>query len=289
MKKCILLSMNQLDDFVCYDRLTIEPLAKLGWQAKEVSWRDSQIDWNNYDAVVIRSPWDYQDHTEAFLSVLEKIDQSSAVLANSLETVKWNINKNYLSDLSNKGVLIVPTIWHKSYAENQLDEAFKHFDSNNLIIKPCVSANADDTFRLSKSNLKLEDGKFSKLFKNREFMLQPFMNSIVSEGEFSVFFFNSEYSHTLIKKPKADDFRVQEDHGGKLTKIDPEALLLQTAKKALDKLPQATLYARMDFVRLGNQFALMEAELIEPSLYFNLDQESPARFAKAFVDFIERF
>jgi len=287
MKKCILLSMDQLDDFECYDSLTIEPLSELGWQAEEISWRDKQVDWNDYDAVIIRSPWDYQDHSEEFLSVLEKINQSKAVLANSLETIKWNINKNYLSELSVQGVLIVPTLWQQKYSDNQIDEAFEHFDTKELIIKPCISANADDTFRLSKSDTDIEDQKLERLFNNREFMLQPFMPSVINEGEFSLFFFNSEYSHTILKKPKSDDFRVQEEHGGQLTKIEPESSLLETAKNALSKLPQTTLYARLDFVRLDNQFALMEAELIEPSLYFNMDKDSPARFAKAFVAFME--
>ena len=287
MNKCILLSMEQLDDFECYDRLTIEPLAKLGWHAEEISWRDKEVNWNDYDAVIIRSPWDYQDASEEFLSVLEKIEQSNAHLANSLETVKWNINKNYLSELSNQGVNIVPTIWHKNYAENQIEEAFNHFKTDELIIKPCISANADDTFRISKSDSNIDHKKFFELFNNREFMLQPFMQSVINEGEFSLFFFNNEYSHAIVKKPGTDDFRVQEEHGGQLTKIEPEKALLDTAQKALSKLPDAMLYARLDFVRLNNQFVLMEAELIEPSLYFNMDDESPTRFAKAFVDYME--
>ena len=44
------------------------------------------------------------------------------------------------------------------------------------------------------------------------------------------------------------------------------------------------LYARIDFVRCGQEFALMEAELIEPSLYFNMDEQSATRFAHAFVN-----
>ena len=43
------------------------------------------------------------------------------------------------------------------------------------------------------------------------------------------------------------------------------------------------LYARVDLVRNGTGFALMELELIEPSLYFNMDPVSPRRFAAAFA------
>ena len=52
-------------------------------------------------------------------------------------------------------------------------------------------------------------------------------------------------------------------------------------------LDEPLLYARFDFVRSNtegdadDEFWLMEAELIEPALYFRMDEESPARFARA--------
>ena len=50
----------------------------------------------------------------------------------------------------------------------------------------------------------------------------------------------------------------------------------------MDSLGETLLYARVDLVRLpGGEPALMELELIEPSLYFSYDAESPKRFARA--------
>jgi len=112
------------------------------------------------------------------------------------------------------------------------------------------------------------------------------MAHILSEGEFSLFYFNGEYSHAILKTPKDNDFRVQEEHGGRLTTIEPETTLVEHASqcmKAISQLHQMPLYARVDFVRHQQGFALMEAELIEPSLYFNMDENSPLRFAQAFV------
>ena len=286
MKKCVLLSMDSLENFECYDTLTIEPLKNLGWHAEKISWRNTQVDWNNYDAVIIRSTWDYQDNSQAFLRTLEMIDQSKAVLANRLDTVKWNIDKKYLRDLEDGGTTIVPSIWGNNYSPEKLEEAFRSFNCEELIIKPCVSANADDTFRLKKDDTTIDHQNLTLVFKDRDFIIQPFMSSVVSEGEYSLFYFNGVYSHTILKKPKTNDFRVQEEHGGQLTKVEPEKLLIDTANKTLELLHN-TLYARLDFVRLGNQFALMEAELIEPSLYFNMDNKAPARFAKAFADYME--
>jgi hypothetical protein len=45
------------------------------------------------------------------------------------------------------------------------------------------------------------------------------------------------------------------------------------------------LYGRVDLVRTKqNEFALMELELIEPSLYLNKDVDAPLRLSKAFVE-----
>ena len=127
MKQCAFLSMDSLANFECYDHLVIEPLAQLGWHAEEVSWKTVNSDWDQYDLVVIRSPWDYQDDFEAFITVLEAIEQSSAVLANPIDIVHWNIHKKYLAELESKGVNIVPTLWRSSINSNEFDELFKLF------------------------------------------------------------------------------------------------------------------------------------------------------------------
>ena len=48
---------------------------------------------------------------------------------------------------------------------------------------------------------------------------------------------------------------------------------------ALDPAP---LYARVDLVRTAaDDFAVMEVELIEPSLYFRMHPDAPRNFARA--------
>ena len=280
-----------MDNYECYDSLLIEPLAKLGWKADEISWRSPNVDWNQSDAVIIRSTWDYQEDSNAFMSVLVGIEKSNAVLLNCIDLVVWNINKKYLAELEEKGILIVPTIWACDYSQELIEKAIVNFNVQELIIKPCISAGASDTFKLNfETQFETDDvnhKKLTKLFNNRDFMIQPFMSAIVDEGEYSLFYFNGEFSHAVLKKPKENDFRVQEEFGGHLSLIEPEDILVAAAAKVLTAIPHETLYARLDFVRLKTevqeeQFALMEAELIEPSLYFNIDSQSAERFALAF-------
>jgi glutathione synthase/RimK-type ligase-like ATP-grasp enzyme len=288
MKKCALLSMDSLDDFVCYDQLLFDPLEKLGWSVEEVSWRAKNTDWNQFDVVIIRSTWDYQDDPALFLEVLEDIEKSSAQLENSLESVKWNIDKTYLQELENKGIEIVPTLWRNQFHEKEINSYFDKFDTDEIIIKPTVSANADNTFRIPISEKSQYLNQLSKVFKDRSFLVQPFMDGIIQEGEFSLFFFGKTYSHTVLKKPKPSDFRVQEEHGGRLKFVkNPGEGLLNSAQKLLEKIDPLPLYSRMDYVRTDNHsFALMEIELIEPSLYFNMDPASPKRFASVLDEWV---
>ncbi|MGB0496505.1 MAG: hypothetical protein ACPGJI_09115, partial [Kangiellaceae bacterium] len=115
MKNCVILTMDNLEDFECYDSLLKEPMKNIGWNTHEISWRAENIDWDQYDAVIIRSPWDYQEDADAFMKVLTDIEQSKAILLNGIDLVKWNINKKYLAELHEKGVPIVPTIWKNNY------------------------------------------------------------------------------------------------------------------------------------------------------------------------------
>ncbi|HHP7241759.1 MAG TPA: RimK family alpha-L-glutamate ligase [Cyclobacteriaceae bacterium] len=278
MKKCAFLTMESLEDFVCYDHLLYEPLSALDWDVTEVPW-NKNADWKQFDLVLIRSTWDYQDHPEQFLSVLEGINIQSK-LENSLETVKWNLQKDYLQDLQGCGIEIVPTLWENTFNEKKLHDYFNFFNEPELVIKPRISANADRTYRISKAYQKGYLEQLARDFSGSRFMVQPFLPSILDEGEYSLFFFGEQYSHAIVKKPKKDDFRVQEEHGGMLQSIVADQSMIDLSIRILKNIDPLPLYSRIDFVRYQDQLVLIELELIEPSLYFNMDQKSPYLFAK---------
>lgn len=284
MKKCVILTMDNCDGFEVYDYLLEEPLARAGWECETISWRAQNVDWNDYQVVMIRSPWDYQLYPQEFLTTLQKIDSSKALLENPLQIVRWNINKKYLQDLENKNTDIVPTLWSQNLSVEQLELFFSRLNTDEIVIKPTVGAGSIDTFRINKNNIEQSVEEVIKAFREKEFMVQPFMTSVIKEGEYSVFYFDGEFSHAILKSPKQNDFRVQEEYGGQLSKVEPEKLLTDAAEKVLNAIDQSLLYTRLDFIRNGNHFALIEAELIEPSLYFNLDPLSPQRY----VDALER-
>jgi hypothetical protein len=294
-KRCAFLSMDNPDSFTIDDELAYAPLRSLGWQVETVSWRRSDAVWDDFDLVIIRSPWDYQNAPQDFMRVLEQIDASKAHLQNSLELVRWNLDKRYLRELGERGIPIVPTLWGDTAGElANMDSWFAKLSLYNhstelaseLIIKPVVSANADHTYRLPYLTRKMLEPSLRSVFSDRAFMVQPFVPSVIDEGEFSLFYFAGAYSHTILKTPKAEDFRVQEEHGGIIRGIEPSAALRVQADAAMAVLTAVPLYARLDFVRLPSdnnreRFVVMEFELIEPALYLRMDAGAPERFANA--------
>lgn len=283
MRKVCFLSMDDLGDFVIDDELAIKPLNEIGWEVETVSWKSKGVDWKKYEAVIIRTPWDYHKEPNEFLEVLRKIEDATQ-LHNPYDVVKWNLSKTYLCDLEANGVKTVPTVVaFELISEELVSSWFENFDSKEIIIKPVVSATAKDTYRVTEFSKKLAD-----VFRDRKYMVQPFMQNIVDEGEYSLFYFGGIFSHSILKTPKRSDFRVQEDFGGVNKLIEPTEKLLETADRVLEQIDENLLYARVDMVRdEADEFALMELELIEPALYFRMDKDSPRRFAETFNEMID--
>lgn len=271
--------MEDLGSYVADDGLAVRPLNDLGIAVETISWRQTERAWSDFELVVIRTPWDYQSSPDEFLAVLETIE-SQTRLENPLDIVRWNLDKRYLREMETRGTRIVPTIWEATYNAAEFDRWLDEFSVDEIIIKPTVSATAEHTYRL-----KTYDASLESVFSTREFLVQPFMPNIIAEGEFSLFYFNGQYSHAINKSPKTNDFRVQEEHGGIITEITPDDELMTAGRETVATIGRDLLYARVDFVRDGDgNFCLMELELIEPALYLRMSDGAPERFAKAIVE-----
>lgn len=278
MRRIAYLSMDSLEGFYTYEERTFPHLEERGLAADTVSWRAAGVDWSEYELVVIRTTWDYQQHLDEYLATLETIAAATR-LENELELCRWNLRKTYLRELEERGVPIVPTVWGGDGAPGR--GLFDELGADEIVVKPVVSANANATWRLDREGFVRAEEELARTFAERAWMAQPFMGSVTAEGEMSTFHFDGEYSHAVLKTPRVGDFRVQEEHGGVIRAIEPEAGLRAAAEAALAALPVVPLYARPDFVRDGSAWRLMELELVEPSLYFSYDDVAPARFAEA--------
>ena len=281
-RRCAYLTMDDISDFVSDAPMSVPAMNELGWDVEFVSWRAPDVDWNAYDLVYICTPWDYQDDPVAFMGVLEKIEASDALLVNSLRTVRWNLDKNYLRELEADGARIVPSLWRETWSDNAIADASAAFGTPTVVVKPQVGANADHTYVVDAGNTEALSDELATVFANKPFFVQPFLETIRTEGEYSLFYFGGRYSHAILKKPKPGDFRSQEEHGADILPSMANNDMRAAAERMLATLDPAPVYARADYIRgPGDEFLLMELEVNEPSLYFRMDDKSPARFAWA--------
>jgi glutathione synthase/RimK-type ligase-like ATP-grasp enzyme len=120
-------------------------------------------------------------------------------------------------------------------------------------------------------------------------MIQPFLPSIATEGEYALIFFDGAYSHTVVNQPKSGDFRVQPHLGGSTEPSEPPEGAVELAQAALAAAPAEATYARVDIVRVGvGELLIMELELIEPALFLDVAPHGEDAFADAVLAAAER-
>ncbi len=271
MKKIAFLTCDSLPGIAPDDVSLVNELTRNGQFLVETpSWRSS-TNWTLFDFVIIRSTWDYTSAPVEFLNVLQKIS-SETTLLNSFEVVNWNYHKGYLKELASKGILIVPTLFFSHDEKIEIPSNWP----DKLIIKPAISATSSFTSIVERDS-------FPKLHP-ADWLCQPYLENI-TEGEISLHYFDAKFSHACLKIPKSGDFRVQEDFGGRVVGYAPDSELLLLGQNIISAIPFKLLYARVDLIAYEGSYALMELELIEPSLHFRSHPGSEKNFAAAFSNF----
>jgi glutathione synthase/RimK-type ligase-like ATP-grasp enzyme len=270
-----------LDELFEEDNLLIKGFEAQGFQASPVVWSDPNIDWNQFDVALIRSTWDYLDAPEHFLNVLSKIESSSCRLFNPLSAIQWNMDKHYLLDLEKWGAPIIPTYLTSHVELGALRQLFADKQWQTVILKPTVGLGGSHSYQVALHELDSTLTALRVSQPRRQYLIQPFIETIITEGEWSFVYFNRQLSHVLLKKPAPDDYRVQGIYGGTIQSAEPQSHDLLQAEAVLDRLPLDILYARLDFVRVDGQMSVMEVELIEPIFSFNLVPESIVRLVNA--------
>jgi glutathione synthase/RimK-type ligase-like ATP-grasp enzyme len=133
-----------------------------------------------------------------------------------------------------------------------------------------------------------DEQQFRELAATGEVMVQPFLETLALDGELSLVFLGGEFSHAVLKRAAAGEFRVQSRYGGTVTRVDPPAEWVTQARSILESVPGPWLYARVDGCILDARFVLVELEMLEPDLFLNYEPEAPRRFADALLRLLPR-
>ena len=270
-----------LEELFEEDHLLIRGFEEQEIQASPVVWSQPDVDWDQFNIALIRSTWDYLDQQDLFPHILSQIEESSCRLFNPLEAVRWNMNKRYLLDLERWNVPIIPTYLASTFEAGGLQDRLMSGGWRTVIVKPTVGLGGAYSHRAPVRQLEETLSRLQINQPHHEFLIQPFIEDVVTEGEWSFIYFNRELSHVLLKKPAPHDYRVQGIYGGTIERAEPRPQDLAQAEAVMDKLPFDLLYARLDFVRVKGQLSIIEVELIEPIFSFHLVPESITRLVNA--------
>lgn len=250
-------------------------LTAAGLIVEQRVWTDPG-DLSGHDLILPLFAWGYQRDVAVWYALLDWLEREALPVANPVAVLRWNSDKAYLAELGAKGVAVVPTVEVAALDEAGLAEARAALGAEEVVIKPAISGGADGTHRLA------ADAPVPGDALGERRLVQPLMPGILTDGEFSLFFFDGKFSHAIVKRPASGDFRVQEQFGGRESDWDatPEALTLAAA--ALAAAPAPPVYARVDMVGdAAGMLRIMELELIEPSLFLHHAPDRGAAFGRA--------
>lgn len=249
-------------------------LLRAGFSVETRPWNDAG-DLAGFDLVMPLIAWGYHLDPPQWHALLDRLEREQSPVLNPVPLLRWNSDKRYLTELAAKGVATIPTSLVEQLVEAALIDARAEF-GGDLVIKPLVSAGAHGTHRLGAADPVPADAL------GQPMLIQPFLRAVAEEGEYSILLFGGEFSHAIVKRPKAGDYRVQPHLGGTEVACEPPAGAIELARAALAAAPTEAVYARVDMVRDNDgRLAIIELELIEPSLWLQHAPDDGASFVSA--------
>lgn len=274
------------DNILLERNLILDALKEKGLTVAVTNWDDPNYDWSQTRAVVFRTIWDYFERYEEFELWMKKTSSKTQFI-NSYDLVKWNIDKHYLADLEKAGIAIVPTAFVDSDNYQSIDQVCKEKGWSDVVIKPAIAGGAFHTHKVLESEREQYEELFKKLVSERDMLIQPYIKSIASRGEASLMVFNGEYTHAILKKAKAGDYRVQDDWGGTVHEYTPSEEEIAFAKACFAACPSLPAYGRADILWDDDGSILLgELEIIEPELWIRNAPESAQTFAEGIINLL---
>jgi glutathione synthase/RimK-type ligase-like ATP-grasp enzyme len=304
LRRVALVTSREHPELPADDRPLIAELGRLGIAASAQTWDDPSVFWAAFDAIVLRSTWDYHLRIDAFRRWIAARATEGAALWNPADLLLWNTHKFYLRELEAGGVPIIPTRFvpapsggMKVAAESRAGKVAAESRAGRnappdvarileeegwtrAVVKPAVSGGAWRTHlvdRAAASRLPETDPALG----TDDILVQQYLPEIESGGEWSLVYIDGAFSHAVRKRPASGDFRVQTELGGTFAAARPDPALVRQADRILAAIDSPWLYARVDGVAAEDRLLLMELEVVEPSLFLDAAPDAVRRFAAA--------
>jgi hypothetical protein len=252
---------------------------RLGMGAEVVPWGPGP-DWSSYDGVLIRGTWDYILDRGRFLAWAATVPR----LANPVDVLRWNTDKEYLRDFEAAGIPTVPTLWVGR------DDEVPAVEWDDFVVKPSISAGA----RLSARYRRGDDiaAHLTAIHDAGSIaMIQPYLASVDTTGETGTYVFGGQVSHAIRKGGILAEGRGPSASidAGSHQQVGPSSVdpaLAEFAQRVLAATPPV-LYARVDTVPgPEGEPLLIELEVTEPYLFLVHDPPAADRLAAAVRDWL---
>ena len=259
----------------------VDALARAGVKARWQVWNDPAADWSD-DLIVVRSPWDYTDAPEQFLTWTRSVPN----LANPARVIEWSTDKTYLAVLDSAGVPIVPSSFVRPGETAELP------GDTEYVVKPTVGAGSRGAGRFAAGDTAAGRHHVQLLHhEGRTALVQPYLADVDHHGETALVYFDGEFSHAIGKGAMLPYGTVHPLGGYELyveeqiTERVPTEAELAVGGKAIALLRERfggdLLYVRVDLLPTPDGPLLGELELAEPSLFLSYCPAAADRFAAA--------
>jgi hypothetical protein len=262
------------------DQVLADALTRLGISVVPIPW--TEIDpYGVVDPspILLRSTWDYHRVPTMFTVWLQSLQDARRMVWNDPAIALANIDKIYLQGLQKHGIAMPDTRWLDRPDAASIRQTMADAGWSKAVLKPRIAATAYGTYLLSPDVELTEDDLAPARASGA--VLQEFIPEIADTGEHSLVYFEGAFSHAVVKRAKAGDFRVQKDFGGSVQPSNPGQQMRTFADAVINIAASEALYARVDLVVTARGPRLMELELIEPELYFVIRPDAAERFASS--------
>lgn len=263
-------------------------LREKGYSVDCPAWDDTEVEWASYDLVLFRTCWNYMDNPEAFSQWLQAREADRTRLFNPAETIRWNMDKNYLLAWRTRGFKVAPIIEAPAASADEALPAI--MDANGwdeIVVKPQIGAGSKGLLKFSRKSAATASRYFEAATAIGGLLAQAFYRDVMEIG---LVFFDRNYTHALRKHPTVWE-SVADGVARPKTSPDTEAYTptryeIEAAQSYIDATPDDLLYGRIDGFMVDNEFYLTELEYFEPELYLRFDTEG--RALSAFMEAVEK-
>lgn len=250
--------------------------------AETLEWDDPEARFDTARVTLIRATWTYHRAPQRFARWLDDVSRRTA-LYNGAEIVRWNMHKRYLLELEARGVPVVPTELVPQSADTSLRAIAERRGFSAVVVKPAISGGSRQTRRFEAHDLDAAEAHLRAITAREDALVQPYLPEVEQRGERSLVWIDGEITHVLRKAP-----RFQGDGEGITLATDVTAEERALAQQVVGAVRCPLFYARVDMLTHAGAPQLMELELIEPSLYFELSARCLTRFVEGALERLAR-